>query len=130
MKKRVLDTCISIDIWHGQSVSRIRVRSDETARAAARAWLKLRPNDAILTPIQLEFIGGTRDKDELRLADIFLAEFELLDEGIVLVEDWREAERRARWIRAKGRARGAFDCLIRAICDRLNAELDTHDTGI
>ena len=130
MKKRVLDTCILIDIWHGQSASKIRVRSDETARAAARSWLKLRPNDAILTPIQLEFIGGTRDKDELRLADIFLAEFELLDEGIVLVEDWREAERRARWIRAKGRTRGAFDCLIRAICDRLNAELDTRDTGM
>ena len=130
MKKRVLDTCILIDIWHGQSASKIRVRSDETARAAARAWLKLRPNDAILTPIQLEFIGGTRDKDELRLSELFLGEFELLDEGKVLVGDWQEAERFARRIKGEGRARDAVDCLILAICKRLNADLDTHDTGM
>ena len=130
MKNRVLDTCILIDIWHGRSASKIRVRSDETAREAAQTWLKKFPNDGILTPIRLEFVGGTKDKDDLRLADIFLTEFELLDEGSVLVEDWREAERRARWIREKGRTRGALDSLIRAICDRLNADLYTHDTGI
>ena len=64
------------------------------------------------------------------MADIFLAEFELLDGGQVLTEDWEEAERIARRIRGKGRARGAIDCLILAICDRLNADLYSHDTGM
>jgi predicted nucleic acid-binding protein len=130
MKDRVLDTCILIDIWHGRSPSRVRVRSEETARSAAQAWLKKYPRDAILTPIRLEFYGGTRDKDDLRLAGLFLDEFDLLDEGKVLVEDWRAAERYARWVRGEGRARGALDSLIRAICDRVGAELNTHDTGI
>jgi predicted nucleic acid-binding protein len=130
MKNRVLDTCILFDIWHGRSPSKIRVRSDKTASTAALTWLKKYPNDAIVTPVRLEFLGGTKDKDELRLADLFLAEFEVLDEGRVLVEDWREAERFARRIREKGRSRGAIDCLILAICERLNADLYTHDTGM
>ncbi len=81
MKNRVIDTNILIDIWHGRSPSKIRVRSDETAHEAAKAWIKKYPNDAILTPIKLEFLGGTKDKDDLRLADIFLTEFEILDGG-------------------------------------------------
>jgi hypothetical protein len=72
MKDRVLDTCILINIWHGRNPSKIRVRSDETARTAAQAWLKEYPRDAILVPIRLEFIGGTSSKDDLRLADLFL----------------------------------------------------------
>lgn len=130
MKTRVLDTCILLDIWHGRSPSSIRVRSDKAAREAAAAWLKRYPGDAILTPVRLEFLGGTRDKDELRLADLFLNEFEVLDKGKVLAEDWQAAERYVRWIREKGRTRGAIDGLIRALCDRLNADLNTHDSGM
>ena len=130
MKNRVLDTCVLIGIWQGRSPSKIRVRSDETAREAARAWLKRYPNDAILTPIKLELLGGAKDKDDLRLHDIFLGEFDVLDEGHILSEDWIAAERRARWIREKGRMRDAVDCLIWAICERLNTDLYTYDTGI
>lgn len=131
MKTRVLDTCILLDIWHGRSPSKIKVRSKKkTARSAARTWLKKYRSDGILTPIRLEFLGGVQSKDELKLADLFLAEFELLDEGKVLIEDWRLAERYARWIRDKGRARGAIDSLILAICERLNADLFTRDSGM
>jgi predicted nucleic acid-binding protein len=48
----------------------------------------------------------------------------------VLNEDWIEAERSARRVREKGRSRGAIDCLIRAICKRVNADLYTHDTWL
>ena len=130
MKRRVLDTNVLIDIWHGRWPGGKPVRSEESAVAEARKWLKKYPNDGILTPIRLEFIGGTRDKDELRLADLFLGEFELLDGGTILAEDWTEAERIARRIGRKGRPRGTIDCLVRAICDRLNADLYTRDTGM
>lgn len=130
MKNRVLDTCILLDIWHGRSPSKIRVRSDAEARSAPKEWLKKYPNDAILTPIRLEFLGGTRDKDDLRLADVFLDEFAVIDHKKVLHQDWDEAERIARRIRDLGRSRGAIDSLVRAICKRINADLYTVDTGM
>src|SRR6266545_3898352 len=108
MKTRVLDTNILVEIWHGRWQGGKPVRSEESAAEEPRKWLKKYPNDAILTPIKLELLGGTKDKDDLRLHDIFLAEFELLDEGNVLVEDWLKAERIARRIKGKGRARGAI----------------------
>ena len=130
MKRRVLDTNVLLEIWHGRWPGGKPVRSDESAVAEAQKWLKKFPNDGILTPIRLEFIGGTRDKDELRLAELFLDEFELLDEEIILAEDWDEARRIARRVGRNGRARGAIDCLIRALCDRLNADLYTRDSGM
>lgn len=130
MKNRVLDTNVLINIWHGKAPEGKPVRSDEAARAEPLKWLKRFPADGIVTPVRLEFVGGTREKDELRLADLFLAEFDLLDGGIVLPEDWDEAQRIARRIRGSGRARDAIDCVIRAICDRINADLYTFDTGI
>lgn len=130
MKPRVLDTNILIEIWHGRWRGGKPVRTEELAAEEPRKWLKKYPNDGILTPVRLEFLGGVRDKDELRLADIFLAEFPLFDDGEVLNQDWQEAERLARRVPRNGRARGAVDCLIAAICKRLNADLSTNDTGI
>jgi predicted nucleic acid-binding protein len=130
MKTRVLDTNILIEIWHGRWPGGKPVRSEEAAAEEAKKWLKKYPGDGILTPIQLEFIGGTRNKDELRLTDLVLAQFELLDGGEVLPEDWAEAARIARRIKGKGRARDAIDCLIRAVCKRINADLLTRDTGM
>jgi predicted nucleic acid-binding protein len=107
------------------------VRSEESASEEPTKWLKKYPNDGIVFPVRLEFIGGTRNKDELELASIFLGKFDLLDEGTVLVEDWDEAERFAKRIKGKsGRARGAIDCLIRAICKRIKADLYTRDSGM
>lgn len=130
MKTRVVDTNILIEIWHGRWPGGKPVRSEESAVEEAKKWLKKYPGDGILTPIRLEFIGGTRNKDELKLADLFLGEFELLDGSEILPDDWAEAARFARRIRGRGRARDAIDCLIRAICKRINADLYTHDTGM
>jgi predicted nucleic acid-binding protein len=129
MPRRVIDTNVLIELWHGRKPARRPVRSEEAADEAAAAWLRLNPKDAILTPVRLEFLAGTRDKEEQRLADRFLAAFEVLDGGRVLPEDWERAERYARRIRGTGKARQAIDCLLLAICDRLHADLHTVDRG-
>lgn len=92
--------------------------------------LAMEPDDVILTPIRVEFLGGTRDRNELRLADIFLRCFVVLDGGRVLPEDLVVAERYARRVRFGGRSRGAIDCLIVAMRKRLRAEIRSGDTGI
>ena len=93
MATRVLDTNVLIRLWRGGPPSPGPVNSEASARAAAMAWLALNPQDVILTPIRVEFLGGTRDREELRLADIFLGCSAVLDGGRVLPEDWRAAAR-------------------------------------
>ncbi len=130
MANRVLDTNVLITIWRGKTPGIRRPDSEVSARAAAETWLRLSPDDVILTPVRIEFPVGARDRDELRLYDAFLGVFRVLDDGRVLPLDWRVAERFARRIPHDGRFRDAVDCLILAICDRLNAELRTDDTSM
>ncbi|MGL6097232.1 MAG: PIN domain-containing protein [Fimbriiglobus sp.] len=130
MAGRVIDTNKLIPRWRGTRPSPGPVRSAESARAAARTWLSLSPNDGILTPVRVEFLAGIRDKDELQWADVFLAEFVLFDGGRVLPEDWQEAERLARRVPRDGRPRGTLDCVILAICNRLNLGFSSDDTGL
>jgi len=106
------------------------VNSVSTAVEAAQRWLRNFPNDAIITPVRLEMLGGVLNRDHLIWTEAFLNEFDLMDDGKVLLEDWREAERLARRVPSIFRPRGALDCLIRAICLRLHAELYTDDTGM
>jgi len=133
MRRRSLDTNRLIQIWHGKLPHPGRfgtVSSEATAVEAAQRWLRANPKDVITTPVRLEFLGGTRDRDELTWADVFLGEFELLDGGDVIPQDWAEAERLARRVRRGGRSRGAIDCVIVAICTRLRADLYSDDTGL
>ena len=133
MKQRALDTNRLIKIWHGKLPHPGgfgAVSSEATAAEAATRWLEEYPQDVLLTPIRLEFVGGTRDKDELGWADAFLAEFELIDDGEVIPRDWAEAERLARRVRHAGRARDALDCVILAICKRLHIDLYSSDSGL
>lgn len=133
MKRRALDTNRLIRIWQGKLPHPGRfgtVSSSATAVEAARRWLEVNPNDVLVTPVRLEFLGGTRDKDELTWADAFLGEFELVDGGDVIPQDWREAERLARRVRPGGRSRGALDCIILAVCTRLHIDLHSNDTGM
>lgn len=133
MRKRALDTNRLIKIWHGKLPHPGgfgAVSSEATAVEAARRWLTEYPQDDLLTPVRLEFIGGARDKDELAWADAFLAEFELIDDGKVIPQDWAEAEQLARRVRYTGRARDALDCVILAICHRLHIDLHSSDSGL
>lgn len=129
-RPRVIDTNVLIRLWRGLAPSRGRVVSKESAEDAARAWLSYYKLDVIVTPVRLEFLGGTRDRDELKLADHFLSLFPLLDGGRVLPEDWAVAERYARHAPHDGRPRGAIDCLITAIADRLHADIRSDDEGL
>ena len=129
-RPNVLDTNRLIDLWRGKTLGIVRVTSAATAEAAARAWLAEFPEDVILTPVRLEFLGGTRSRDELRLAEQFLSYFRVLDDGRILTADWQAAERYVKRVPFDGRPRGLFDCLITAIADRLHAEIDSRDTGL
>ncbi len=130
MKYRIVDTNILIAIWHGRYARIPKVTDEASAKVAAKTWLHNNPADGILTPIRLEFVAGSRDREELKLCDAFLDSFPLVDKGKVLPQDWDEAERFVRWIPQNGRSRGVIDCLIRAICIRLNCNFDTDDTGV
>lgn len=127
MRRRVLDTNVLVTLWHSSAG---RVQSERAADDVAQAWLVAHPRDGVVTPVRLEFLGGTRSRDELRIAEYFLGLFDLLDGGRVLVEDWQVAERYAKRVPFEPRPRGAIDCLILAICVRLNASLFTFDSGM
>ncbi|HET6572946.1 MAG TPA: PIN domain-containing protein [Fimbriiglobus sp.] len=125
----MIDHNVVLGNWHGRGPGRKPVRSEETARQAARSWLREHPEDGLVTPVRLEFIAGTKDREEQRLGDLFLGEFPLFDDGRILPEDWGAAERFARRIRGTGGARGVIDCLILALCVRLHADLYSLDKG-
>jgi predicted nucleic acid-binding protein len=127
--RRVIDHNVILGIWHGRGPGGVKVESERTARQAAANWLREHPGDGIVTPVRLEFMGGTDDRDEQRLGDLFFAQFPLLDGGTVLPGDWELAEQFARRIRGTGRKRDAIDCLILAVCKRLNLDLYTLDKG-
>ena len=133
MARQVLDTNRLLAFWHGKLPRPGQfgsVRSvNHAVEAAERVYMSY-PDAALVTPVRLEFLGGTRDKDELSWADAFLDEFDVIDSGDVIPQDWAEAERLARRVRHGGRSRGAIDCLIVAICNRLHLELYSDDSGL
>ena len=139
MSHRVLDSNYLFKIWRGELPApggHGRVSSVELAIAAAQRWLKSSPGDCIVTPVRLEFLCGIRQADETAWAEAFLNRFVLLDEGKVIQEDWSFAERLAKRVARHGRTqredakpRQLADCLIRAICKRMHADVKTADVG-
>jgi predicted nucleic acid-binding protein len=129
MKNTVLDTSILINHWR-----RKRQRPLERYRAAdVRKWAKeliaFQDTDAIVTPVYLEMVAGVTNRHELDLTRAYLAEFQCIDERRILEEDWDDAIRRAQRVPASGRRRDLGDCLIRAIAERLNYDVQTSDLG-
>jgi predicted nucleic acid-binding protein len=108
------------------------VKTREGARAWAEVLIKLEKTDAIVTPVELELLGGDLSTNDRSLTAAFLEPFRIIDEGRILQEDWEHARRLISRI-PRGpspRPRGLVDCLIRAIADRLNHELWTDDSGV
>jgi predicted nucleic acid-binding protein len=83
--------------------------------------------NAILTPIYGEFMAGVTNREQLQLSRWYLAQFEVLDRGRILSEDWRAAIRMAERIPRNGKPRQLTDCLIRAIANRLRRRVVTRD---
>ena len=127
MALRILDTNVLIDLWKGRIPEFKRVTDGKSAMSAAQEWMNPNPNDAIVTPVKLEFLGGALSKDEMKITDLFLGQFDIVDEGKILDEDWIEAERLARRIPFEPSPRGMVDCLIRAIANRFNCAVKTSD---
>ena len=130
MRGRVIDSNVVIALWHGRPPSPVAVRSEQTARQVAGWWLNAHPDDGLLTPVRLELLGGGQSKDEVRLTEYFLDQFPLFDSGVVLAEDWATAIRLAKRVPHDRRPRGAVDCILRALCQRLHLDLETGDTGV
>ena len=132
MRPRVIDSNILLALWHGHypSPTKVKVRTKSTAKLVVKAWLAINPTDGVLTPIRLELVGGGLHRDQVKLTDYFLDLFPLFDDGDVRREDWDAALRLARRVPFEPRPRGAVDCLIRAICQRLGLQLKTLDTGV
>jgi predicted nucleic acid-binding protein len=127
--RRVLDTNILIGHWHRHFRDRGRnpIRPVDAVKCAKKL-IDLQGSDLILTPIAVEYICGSKNKAEAALADHYLAEFHVFDEGDIQKDDWINAKRYAAWVPRDGSQRQMGDSLIRAICDRLKVEsLNTLD---
>ena len=130
MRKRILDSNKLINHWHAEWIKAKNRRSQLTkddVRQWAQNLIASVQNDAILTPIYIEFIAGTRSSNELELACTFLGEFNCIDNGEITSQDWREAERYAMRVPKDGHPRELVDCLIKAIAKRLRMDIDTAD---
>ena len=128
MRRRVLDTNKLLRLWKGHGLTTRQKADARSPLLAAELWLKKYKLDGILSPVRLEFLGGTHG-DKLKLAEEFLAMFPVFEERKILPADWLEAERLAKRVPPSGAPRGAVDCLLAAIATRLNAEFETEDTG-
>ena len=128
MLKRILDTCVLLAYWKRRTAA-----SDSPTVADVERWAQelaeIHQGNAIVTPVYVEFIAGTRDSSEQHLAEAFLAQFEILDKGEISRQDWDETRRIAKRIPPRGKPRQLGDCLIRAIANRLKHEVVTADTG-
>ena len=129
MPRRVLDTNILINFWGDKrrAAPRGRAVTVEDARQWAKELIKLYGTNAILTPIYIEYVSGKGSAREVSLARAYLEEFETLDADRIPPADWREARRIALRVRRDAGRRQLGDCIIRAICNRLNLDVLTAD---
>lgn len=127
MKRAILDTDVLIAHWHRCIAGSPRGKSIAQAEDWARNLVRLYDTDAIVTPVRIEFVAGTRTAHELRLARAYLAKLRAIDGGRILAEDWTEAQRIAERVPRDGKPRQLGDCLIAAIAKRLRYDVETKD---
>jgi predicted nucleic acid-binding protein len=123
MTRRILDTAVLISHYNKMTI----LKSADTVKAHARLLINLQRTNWILSPVKIEFLCGSRDRAEFKLYSAYLEPFDVLDRRSIPPLDWREAERRAQWIKQDGSRRKLGDCLILAIAERLHAEVITND---
>ncbi|MGD0139162.1 MAG: PIN domain-containing protein [Tepidisphaeraceae bacterium] len=128
MARRVLDTNVLINHWRRsfplKGSNQIPHRK---AVACARSLIELQNSNAILSPIYIEYLCGPQSAGGVENARNYLDQFEIVDEGRILPEDWKESKRIAGRVSRNSAPRDMGDCLIRAICNRLNMDVVTLD---
>src|SRR5258708_2773975 len=95
MRRFILDTSVLISHWKKCAGKSIQDKKPADAEKWARALIQTEETDAILTPVYIEMIAGTRNQQESRLTTSFLGQFTILDRGDILREDWQVARRLA-----------------------------------
>jgi predicted nucleic acid-binding protein len=130
MPKRVFDTSRLINHW--KRYPKQLEKTDAEAEKWGMELIRIENTDAIVTPVELEMLGGDENERDRQLTRAYLKPFRVIDKGRILKEDWDEARRLIVRIpnRPKPRARGLVDCLIRAIATRLNHEVLSDDKGM
>src|SRR5271157_2177650 len=51
---------------------------------------------AIVSPVEIEVLAGVRDPHELELTEVFLEQFEIIDQRHIPPQDWEQARRIAK----------------------------------
>lgn len=128
MAQFVLDTSILVRFWRQQAAG---LRLSQITRRDVEEWAwrlaTVYRSDAIVTPVYVEFAAGTGSSHELKLARAFLSQFEIIDHGRILPQDWEETKRLAERVPRNGSPRQLGDCLIKAIAKRLKHDVLSHD---
>jgi predicted nucleic acid-binding protein len=128
MPLRIVDTNHLIDQFR-LLAPYVGKRLEDAVRLAEDLIKKLDSN-AIVSPVEVEFLAGILDPREMSLAEAFLGRFRIIDERRILSEDWLEARRIAKHVLRDSGRRDLGDCLIAAIATRLRREVLTKDRGL
>ncbi|MBX6313108.1 MAG: type II toxin-antitoxin system VapC family toxin [Isosphaeraceae bacterium] len=128
MPKRVLDTNILITHFH--LLRPLDGKGPGEAEDWARALIRDKASDAIVSPVEVEFLCGVLDEHERELREAYLRPFKVIDEHRTLPQDWQEARRLAKHPGFQASPRDLGDCLIVAIAERLKHVVVTLDKGL
>jgi hypothetical protein len=128
-KRRVFDTNVLVGQWRIKRQDR-HISQIEITEVSdwATDLIRCMNSDAIVTPVRLEFLAGTRDQHESNLAEAYLEKFQTVDGGMITPLDWSNTARRITRIPRDGRPRHLIDCLILSICDRLRYDVLTSES--
>jgi predicted nucleic acid-binding protein len=125
--RRLFDSNYLINHYREKCRTPIANWSERDAHEWALKLCKLHGTTAIVSPVYLEFVAGTRSRADLRLSRAYLSRFMVIDGWSILDQDIQEAKRIAERVPRDGRPRDFGDCLIRAIANRFSYEVLTND---
>jgi predicted nucleic acid-binding protein len=127
MSRLLLDTSVLIRHWHRLSGGQITSKAESDARGWANRLIDLQKTSNVATPVVIEFLAGARTAHELSLFRAYLEQFDIIDRGEILRDDWDLARRIAERVPRDGKPRQLGDCLIRAIAKRFRCDVITSD---
>jgi predicted nucleic acid-binding protein len=128
-KRLILDTSELLRWWNERRSDFGGPLAPSLAENWARELIEMHDTNAIVTPVYLEVMAGTRSKKDHELMRAYLRPFACVDEKKFLARDWQEALRLAQRVPRDQRPRDLGDCLIRALANRLHYNVFTLDKG-
>jgi hypothetical protein len=128
-KRLILDTSELLRWWNERRSNFGGMLTPSVAESWARELIEKHDTNAIVTPVYLEVMAGTRSKKDHEMMRAYLRPFACVDEQKLLPRDWQEALRLAQRVPHDQRPRDLGDCLIRAIANRLSCNVLTLDQG-